>query len=321
MTFRDALFLGPDFPLPIDRPFRTASARAAGIADKALSRLVAAGYLRRLLPGVLVAAHVPDSIDLRRRAVALVVPPDCFVCDRTAAWMHAGPKALAPNENLAVPPVSCFRPSDGGRLRNGLTVSGERNVLPRDLMEIDGVKVTTPLRTALDLGRLERTHDMRMWGIDCMLGTGTFMREELHAEIPRFKGERGVVGLRVLAPWADPGTESFGEAALKLRWMGAGLPRPQTQIPVWLDGRAVCKLDLGLEELLFAAEFDGEEWHGEERREYDDDRRAWLRDDRRWSVEVFRKEHVWGHHQDAERRLQGAFRRARATLGERTFVV
>ena len=35
--------------------------------------------------------------------LGLVLPDDCFVCDRTAAWLHAGDRALAPGEHLDVP--------------------------------------------------------------------------------------------------------------------------------------------------------------------------------------------------------------------------
>ena len=37
---------------------------------------------------------------------------------------------LAPNEHLELLPVSVFRPSGMGRLRNGLADSGERNLTP-----------------------------------------------------------------------------------------------------------------------------------------------------------------------------------------------
>jgi hypothetical protein len=271
---------------------------------------------------VYVASQVPDSLDLRTRMLALVVPEGCFVCDRTAAWLHGAPAALAPDEHLTVPSVSCFRPSDQDRLRNALTQSGERDVLARDLMEINGILVTTPLRTALDLGRLQRSRDLRMAGIDAMLRLGVFTHEEFLAEIPRFNRQRGVVLLRALAPLADGGAQSAGESALRLRWYDAGLPRPMTQIPVVENGRVISWLDMGLEELFFAAEYDGEEWHtSDEQVDHDDRRRARLSRHHGWRIEVFRRQHVYGPTQDADVRLRAAFRRARATLGQRTYVI
>ncbi|HEY0951551.1 hypothetical protein [Nocardioides sp.] len=296
-------------------------ARDFGVNDKTLHALVVEGFLRRPIRGVYVAAQVPESLELRCWMLTLVLPPDAFVCDRTAAWLHAGPRALGPNEHLAPPPISCFRPSDCGRLRNKLTDSGEREVRERDLMLIHGVLVTTPLRTALDLGRLQKTRDLKMHGMDTMLSLGVFTLDELLAEIPRFNRRRGVVQLRHLAPLADPGSQSMGETALRLRWLDGGLPKPETQIPVVLDGRIVFYLDMGLVELLFAAEYDGEEWHGPDQEDADLDRRDWLDRNRRWAIEVFRRDNVFGPRQDADLRLARAFAAARASLGTRTYIV
>ena len=55
--------------------------------------------------------------------------------------------------------------------------SGERAVEEGDLTEIAGLRVTTPLRTALDLGRLSRNNDVRLHGMDTMLSLGAFSHE------------------------------------------------------------------------------------------------------------------------------------------------
>jgi hypothetical protein len=301
--------------LPRGEPFTTASAREVGLSAKALRWLTTSGTVRHPIQGVYIAVDVEDSIELRCAMLRLVLPSDCFVCDRTAAWIHVGNRALAPNEHLDVPPISCFRPSDAGRLRNSLSNSGERAILPRDLMEVGGIVVTTPLRTALDLGRLQPTADLKLHGMDCMLSLEFFTHDELLAEIPRFNRQRGVVELRILGPMADGGSESFGETALRRRWHGAGIPRPTTQISVEVHGREVYRLDMGLEELCFAAEYEGEEWHGEDREEHDEERRQWLDRERGWSIEVFRKQHVFGPQQDAERLLRIAYDAARARHG------
>jgi hypothetical protein len=308
--------------LPAGEPFTTGMAQEIGLSRQALNRLTKTGFVRQLLVGVYVRSDVSDSIALRCRALALVIPDDCFVCDRTAAWIHAGARALGPDEHLGVPPISCFRPSDHGRLRNKLTASGEREILPRDLMEIHGIVVTTPLRTAVDLGRLQRTPDLRLHGMDTMLGLRRFSHEQLLAEVPRFNRRRGVVLLRVLAPLADPGSQSFGESALRLRWHHANLPSPRTQVPIEVDGRVLFYLDMGLEELLFAAEYHGEAWHtSDEQVEHDEERLDFLVRKGRWAIEVFWKQHVFGVRQNAEERLKAGYLHARATLGTRTFII
>jgi hypothetical protein len=252
----------------------------------------------------------------------LVLPKDVFICDRTASWVYTGQRALGPNEHHAVPPISCFRPSGHRALRGKLTRSGERRVRRDDLQEIHGLLVTTELRTALDLGRLERTAEMRLWGMDNLLSTGAFTHEQLLVAVPRFRGQRGVVGLRAYSPFSDGRSESFGESAARLRWYDAGLPRPELQIPVFADSTEVARLDIGLEELLFAVEYDGEAYHSSgEQVAYDDKRRAWLRDECGWHVLVLRGKDVFGREQCADVLIRKAAAEARATLGVRTFII
>jgi hypothetical protein len=309
--------LDDSFSLPHEVPFTRGQALVAGLTDIRLRRLVKRGTLRRLVPGVYVAAHVVDSLDLRAQALRLVVPEGCFICDETAAWLHGAPHAMAPNSHLAVPPISFFRPARRGRLRNGLVSSGERTLTPRDLMVVGGLCVTTPLRTALDLGRLRRP-DQALAAQDALLGLGIFTHEELLACVERFARQRGVCQLRWLTPLADGRAESAGESVLRLRWYAAGLPRPQLQIEVVVDGVVRFRLDMGLEEWLFAAEYDGAAFHSSpDQTRHDDERRGWMRSQRQWHIEVFVGEHVHGHDQDADLRLGAAFEQAKATIGRR----
>ena len=189
------LSLDDRFPLPLDAPFTRTQALRAGLTDRRLRTLVGRGFLRRPVLGVYVAAHLPDSLALRTEVLRLVLPPGCFACDETAAWLHGADMALAPNSHLALPRVSFFRPADEGRLRNPLATSGERTVTPRDLTDVGGLLVTTPLRTALDLGRL-RHRDQALAALDAFLHLGLVTREEL-LDSPR--PLRGAAGRRPAA--------------------------------------------------------------------------------------------------------------------------
>ena len=277
------------------------------------------GVMRRPVQGVYVPSSLPDSLDLRIDCLRLVLPDDAFACDETAAWLHAGEGALPPGADLEGHVPIFFRPGDGGRVRNTLCDSGRRTVLEGDLVELGGLVSTTPLRTALDLGRL-RHADRALWGIDLMLRAGGVGREEVIAALPRFRGARGVVQLRELATWADAGSESFGESALRLRYKYAGLPRPETQIELAGEGRVVF-LDMGLPDLLVGAEYDGEEWHGEDRADHDAERRAWVRETHGFEVDVFCRPNVFGQHQRAEFALRASYERARRALPDKRHFV
>jgi hypothetical protein len=308
MPGRMAIPLPDDFPFRPDQPFTRVQAREAGVPDWRLHQLVKQHVLRRPVRNVYVAASAADSLDLRCRVLGLVVPADGFVCDLTAAWLHAGEKALAPGDHEKVPPISFFRPSGGHRLRNDLTRSGERHVEPHELMEVNGLVVTTPLRTALDGGRLQRTADLRLWQMACMLATGTFTHDRLCGEVARLKGRRGVVLQRELLPRVDAGLASFGEAALLNRWCDAGLPPPETQVEITRDDGSSYFLDLGLPDERFAAEYDGRAWHSSDaQRSHDRERREWIRHHRSWRIGEFTEANTFGQHQNAERLLREAW--------------
>ena len=271
--------------------------------------------------GVYVDTSVPDSLELRAEVLRLIVPPDSFVTDRTAGWLHGAPMILGPRDHEVAPPLSVYRLPDHGRHRLTMLDSGERTVSAEDLVTVRGITATTPLRTALDLGRL-LPRAQALGALDSLLRLGAFSREDLLANVERLARQRGVVQLRRLAPWADAGAASPGESSLRLRWLEAGLPRPELQIPVVVDGRPIFFLDMGLEELLFAAEYDGEEWHSRDGdRAYDEDRRQWLAERRAWRIEVFRSEQVYGRNEIASHQLTRAFHEARRTLGLRSYIL
>lgn len=317
MTARlDPLALLERSGLELARPFTTATARAAGLTSKQLTALVGAGLLLHPVRGVFHGAHLTDSLRLRVACLALVVPADAVVTDRTAAWVHGAEMALAPGSHLVVPRVSVFL-SPGNRLRNDLAVSGERRFRDEDVVEIRGVPVTTPLRTACDLGRLLH-RDSAFAALDALAGLESFTVARLVDEVARFRGYRGVRQLRAFAPRVDPGSESFGESVLRLRWYDAGCAgRPQTQILVRRRGSSeIALLDIGNPATRYAAEYDGEAFHGPEQEQHDTDRRAWITD-QGWTVDVFRKKDLFGRHQDVHGRLLAGTRLAalRSTYG------
>ncbi len=273
------------------------------------------GSLRRVVRGVYVDETVPDSLDVRARALTLVVPSSAVVVDATAAWLR-GVSVLAPGDHILIPKVSIVRPLDEHRIRTGVTAGGLRGLRPGDVEVLHGVRVTTALRTALDLGRLTR-RDQAIGALDALLRTGEFSRHQLIVSLDRFKGYRGVRQLRELAPLADGRAESPGESVLRLRWLDAGLPAPDLQIR-FLDsqGRLRYRGDLGLARIRLLVEYDGSDFHSSPaQRAHDDRRRAWLRS-QGWVVVVVRREDVFGPAPRVFALLQQGLARARARLAE-----
>jgi hypothetical protein len=199
------------------------------------------------------------------------------------------------------------------RLRNGLCDSGSRMFLPSDVARVEGLNISTPLRTALDLGRFLH-RDRAIGALDSVLRLGVFTKEELVAGVERFKGMRGVRQLRALAPVADGRSESPGESTLRLRWLdNPSLPPPEPQISLRVNGVEVYRIDLGVRELRYGCEYDGEEFHQDEaadRRRRDD-----LRGRFGWDVEGVRKVNLTGPTDDIQRILHDGIRRARRRAG------
>lgn len=311
--------LPPGFPLPLDAPFSTATARAeAGLSVRDLGWLVDQGFVRRLIRGVYVAAPVPDSLELRCAALRLVVPSDAVVCDRHAGWLHGADMVLEPNEHIHLTPVCVFLPSPGRRLRNGLVASGERSLSVDDVVEIHGLRVTSPLRTAWDLGRT-RFVERSLAAMDQMLRLGQFSKEQLVAGVPRFRGMRWVITLRATVPYVDGRAESPPESVLRLRWLQAHLPEPVPQLEVYDDlGTFLARLDIANPQLFLGAEYDGDEWHSTpDQLRHDRQRRAVVEAETPYVIKVFRKENLFGPRADAEKILRTAAVDARRRLGRR----
>ncbi|MDN4161403.1 DUF559 domain-containing protein [Nocardioides abyssi] len=226
--------------------------------------------------GVFVPAHLPDTIDLRGRAVAKVLSEHHVVTDRTAAWLH-GVDAHLEVEHEDGPLIeSCAL--RGHRATRLTAADGRtRDLAPGDVTVLHGVRVTTPLRTALDLGCCLRRREA--YGAMVMLARQHGLTAtDLVRETARYRGRRGVVQLRGLAPLVDPRLESPREAWVLLEIADAGLPLPEPQVWVEVDGVPTYRLDLAYRRRRVCVEYDGHDAHSTaEQCLYDERRRAWLR--------------------------------------------
>ena len=148
----------------------------------------------------------------------------------------------------------------------GLKIWGDR--LGSDEFELrDGVPVTTAARTALDLACWYPS-TAAVAGIDALARATELKMADVELLAARYQGRRGLVPARASLDLVDPGAQSPKETWLRLVLVQAGLPRPQTQIPV-LDefGDVVAYLDMGWEDIKIAVEYDGEQ-HRSDRRQY-----------------------------------------------------
>jgi hypothetical protein len=236
------------------------------------------------------------------------------VVEETAAWAR-GVDQLARGEHVVPPPIAIVQPITTTRVRQRDTLGGRRLLGPRDVEVVAGVAMTTCLRTGIDIAR-HRTLPRGLAALDAMMRSGGFSQKELLEEVHRFRKFRGVVKLRALAPLADPRAESPAESAMRLLWIRAGLPRVTLQIPVLSRlGYPLYRLDMGLPEIRYAAEYDGVAWHSSpEQRARDRTRRAWLQREQGWTIDVLGKDEVFADPERAVAIFRNGIARAERRL-------
>lgn len=257
-------------------PFTRSDLSALGISESALRRAVRMGEVRPGVRGVFVRADLEDTLDQRARIVAKAASRHHVVTDRTAAWLH-GIDAHVYAEHDGVPPVeTCAL-----RGHEPTTVAGTdgrtRDLRPEDVMVLHGLRVTTPLRTAMDLGCCLRRRDafavLNAFASRYGLTSADYVRE-----LGRYRRRRGVVQLRGLVGLVVPMVESARESWVLLEIADAGLPLPEAQVWVEVDGVPTYRLDFAYRRRRVCVEYDGEDAHAStDQRARDESRRTWLR--------------------------------------------
>ncbi|WP_245850123.1 hypothetical protein [Mycobacterium angelicum] len=134
-----------------------------------------------------------------------------------------------------------------------------------DVIEVGGLAVTNPVRTAFDIAR-HLPRDRAVTHLDALSAASGLTADEIAPLIARHKGARGVRRCRDALSLMDGGAQSPKESWLRLVLIDAGLPRPATQIKI-SDGTLVAYLDMGWEGPKVALEYDGDH-HRSDRRQY-----------------------------------------------------
>jgi very-short-patch-repair endonuclease len=244
-----------------------------------------------------------DTRDNRLAAARLVIPRHGVLCLLTAAWVYQADVRREDDFDVHVG----F--PEGKRIRNqpGLVVSQE-TLRPSDIWVIDGVAVTSPVRTTYDCLRLLHGRE-RLVVADALTHLGATNLEELRAYFSIQRRMRNLRIAELLLDHIEPKSESPMETRLRLVLVDGGLPRPEAQWEIRnAAGVVVWRLDLAYPAEMIAVEYDGA-WHFKQRRE-DDRRRAALRA-LGWDVHVFDADQVYGDPDGVVREVRTALRARR----------
>jgi very-short-patch-repair endonuclease len=131
----------------------------------------------------------------------------------------------------------------------------DMNLEPDEFGVVAGLPVTTPHRTAFDIGRRKPT-GTAVERLDALVAATGIKVTEVAELANRHRGARGLRQLETALDLVDAGSQSPKETWLRLVLIRAGLPRPTTQIPVLTD-EGLYYLDIGWQEFIVAAEYDG----------------------------------------------------------------
>ncbi|MCG7606818.1 hypothetical protein BA059_12520 [Mycolicibacterium sp. (ex Dasyatis americana)] len=202
-----------------------------------------------------------------------------------AAWLWSGRNATMAGLSAAAlygtQWIAAAEPAELYR-RNGKPVDGilihRDKLLDGETRSRGGVLVTTPARTAFDLGR-RVGRNAAVIRADALAQATGVRPADVESLIDRHPGVRGLKQLRDVVRLMDGGAESPPETETRLILVDAGLPKPTTQIVVRGDfgRRKYARIDMGYEEFKVGVEYEGaQHWTDPQVRANDIDRYAEL---------------------------------------------
>ena len=237
--------------------FTTAQAARCGITADMLFDRTRAGLVRLVHPNVYVHTAATFTTETRMHAAVLACGADSFLSHRAGSAWLGFPSARRFKPEVTTPHLDLPRIP-------GIDVHRTRRFHPRDVVVVDGVRVSSPGRTALDLCAV-----LPYAAAEALITEAVVCKKlslpQLLAAIER-RGGRGVSGTvacREIAAGAFDleGIQSMLELDLARIIAAADVPPPVRQYElVCADGRVVV-LDNAWPELKIAAEGDGMRWH------------------------------------------------------------
>jgi hypothetical protein len=227
------------------------------------------GY-RRLVQGVYADPSLDADHRLRCRGVALLLPAGVAIGGHSAAAWYGAPFAGV-NDPVTVvrPPTTEWKGPRGVRVHR----SQVPFVVVRD--PVDGVPITSAIRTAWDVATLEPL-GTAVAALDALVRAGAVDPAELGAAAMAGTGQWGVTRFRRAVGLVDPRAQSAPESKVRVALVVAGLrPVPQYEV---IAGKNPIHVDLGFPEARVAIEYEGDYHFTGDQIARDDARYARLRE-------------------------------------------
>jgi very-short-patch-repair endonuclease len=218
-----------------------------GVSDDMITGWLRAGRLASLHRGVYAVGHARLTRHGRFLAAVLACGPGAALSHQSAAVLWGLREPRGPRIDVTVP-------TPGGRAKRRLVVVHRSIVHPEEIAMRDGIRVTTPARTVLDLAGVLRRRQLER-----TLDQAAFLGINLSDLAPR-RGKRGAAVLRAVLTQHDAGstwTRSRLEERMLALCRATRLPRPRVNCEV--EGFEV---DFHWPEQLLVVEIDDWSSHG-----------------------------------------------------------
>lgn len=233
---------------------------ADGYTDRAIRALVKSGTWHRVRHGAYVSGALwaelgdADRHRVRARAVLRTAHPTTVLSHVSAAIEHG-----APVWGVDLEIVHVTR-TDGKPRRREAGVVHHTGVLPdADLVEVNDVRTTTPLRAAAEMTTVASV-ESALVSVDALLRIAGADDGEVAARKAVVNRWPYSLASQVVFRLADPRHESPGETRTAYFCWRMHLPRPEPQVEVHdEDGLLVARLDFAWTALGVFLEFDGRE--------------------------------------------------------------
>lgn len=238
-------------------PFIGSEALAVGD----LSRHELRTYYRAIMPDVYVGRRAQPSLRQRTLGAWLWSRRQGVIAGAAASAMH-GSRWVDDD----VPIELIWR---NARPPQGVLTRDDR-LADSEFQRREGLFVTTPERTAFDIGRRGPV-GRAVAALDALAAATDFKVRDVSQLAAGHRHTRGLRQLEIALDLLDAGAQSPKETWLRLLLIGAGFPRPRTQIAVaGADGVPRYYLDMGWDDIMLAVEYDGGQ-HWTDPRQYADD--------------------------------------------------
>ncbi len=239
-----------------------------GLNSGAITVRVRRGQLHRIHRGVYAVGTANLSLRGTFTAAVLACGADAALSHRSAAAWHAMLRWHGGRPDVIVP-------RSGGRGVRAIRSHRSTSLHPFDVWRREGILVTAPARTVLDLAAEMSPKALRRM-VRQAFADRILSARQLHDVLARSPRHPGAARLRaLLADGYVPTRSELEDRALNLV-VAAGIERPEVNPRLVLGGRTI-EPDLLWRELRVVVELDGAAWH-EERlaREDDAERQALL---------------------------------------------